>query len=273
MVGTANPQRRSRCCHGFSLAALLVAWLAGAGAARAEPAEASEPQYPNLIREAIAEFDRGNFAESHTLFERAYALNPNARSGRGVGVTAFEIKRYVEAVRFLQAALADTRNPLTDVQRRDVQALIARAQRYLGRIKLDVTPRGATVYLDHTPVASHALLLDLGTYDVSVRAAGYRDANFKLTIDGGENATRAIVLRPVEVGPRAAAAAAAPNSFSQDPSQPRDEGDSVTKRWWFWTGLGAVVIGGAVVAVAVALDQDAAREPLFKGNAGSLNGP
>lgn len=52
------------------------------------------------------------------------------------------------------------------------------------------------------------------------------------------------------------------------------EDDAVTSKWWFWTGLGAIVAGGTAVALAVALGgEDVEQEPLYMGNGGSLTGP
>jgi tetratricopeptide (TPR) repeat protein len=53
-----------------------------------------------------------------------------------------------------------------------------------------------------------------------------------------------------------------------------DDDTAVTERWWFWTGLGAVVIGGTALALALALGGDgAADEAPYEGNGGSLRGP
>lgn len=68
----------------------------------------------------------------------------------------------------------------------------------------------------------------------------------------------------------------------QAPSAPHEpaytEADSksapVTEKWWFWTGIGAVVLGGTAVALAVALSGDETeREPFYEGNGGTLPGP
>jgi tetratricopeptide (TPR) repeat protein len=54
----------------------------------------------------------------------------------------------------------------------------------------------------------------------------------------------------------------------------RPESEPVTSKWWFWTGLGAVVVGGTAVALAVALGGDQSEpEPYYEGNGGSLRGP
>jgi hypothetical protein len=237
-----------------------------------------EPRYQALIREALTEFDAGNFAEARALFERAHGLHPNARSARGLGVALFELKRYVEALGYLRAALVDTRTPLTDVQRRGVEDLIARATRFVGKIKLDVTPRGASLFLDEQPLTSPELLLDLGTYQVSIRAEGYRDVTIKLVIDGGEDTSRTIALRPMQLSPEHAAAitTTVPDGPAQPvfaSTQPEAVGRPVTEQWWFWTGIGVLVVSGAAVALAVALQPEGGREPLYQGSAGSLNGP
>jgi len=50
--------------------------------------------------------------------------------------------------------------------------------------------------------------------------------------------------------------------------------EPVTKQWWFWTGIGAVVVGGTAVALALALGgDDGTTQAAFQGNARSLTGP
>ena len=51
-------------------------------------------------------------------------------------------------------------------------------------------------------------------------------------------------------------------------------GKPLTKQWWFWTGVGAVVVGGTAVALAVALGGgDGGTAPLLVGSAGPATGP
>jgi hypothetical protein len=257
------------------MAAAAPAFVAAQGAAPAPvPATASPPaddgSYEGLIGEAVQEYASGNFAEARALFERAHALKPNARTLRGLGVTAFELKRYVESLRELQASLDDSRNPLTDAQRQEVQALIPKARRFVGRIRLEVTGAKAApeVYVDDRRVAGTELWLDLGTYRVSIRAAGYREAALRLVVEGGEDTVQHVELVPLDVAPRASLA---PGSGAPAGATAGDQ--SVVGKWWFWTGIGAVVLGGTAVALAVALGGDGGSEPLYEGSAGSLRGP
>jgi hypothetical protein len=242
---------------------------------RAAVSGAAEVSYDELIREALSEFNLRNFAEARALFERAHALEPNARTLRGLGITAFELKRYVRALSELQAALDETHKPLTEAQRNEVRSLIAKSRRFVGEVKLAITPEDASVAVDGRPSASADLVLDLGEHDVVVRASGYRDAELKLLIDGGENTTQRVELVRLDLNPeRVAAVAPSEPAGVAAPAQHRtaDDGGTIFGKWWFWTTVGAVVVGGSVTALAVASSGDK-RQPLYEGSAGSVRAP
>jgi hypothetical protein len=40
-------------------------------------------------------------------------------------------------------------------------------------------------------------------------------------------------------------------------SVPLDQPPGLTSRWWFWTGVGVVVVGGAVLTAALLTERDA----------------
>lgn len=83
----------------------------------AASAHAATAEYDDAIRRAIEEFDAGHWGEARALFRRAHEISPNARTWRGLGITAFELRRYVDAVSELEAALTNTLKPLTEKQR------------------------------------------------------------------------------------------------------------------------------------------------------------
>ena len=93
-----------------------------------------------------------------------------------------------------------------------------------------------------------------------------------------EQNKEAAPVAPIAVAPTPAETAEQAPSSQSDPAY--TEGDDsaesapVTEKWWFWTGIGAVVVGGTAVALAVALGGDETeREPFYEGNGGSLQGP
>lgn len=50
--------------------------------------------------------------------------------------------------------------------------------------------------------------------------------------------------------------------------------DAVTTRWWFWTGVGAVVVAGTAVALAVALGgSNHVQASPYQGTGGTLRAP
>src|SRR4051794_41142067 len=95
-------------------------------ATSAEPSPQVQREYHALAARAVAAFDAGHFAEARALFLRAHELWPSARTLRTLGMTAFDLQMYPEALRELQAALADQRRPLDAAQRTQVAELIKR---------------------------------------------------------------------------------------------------------------------------------------------------
>src|SRR6188508_389327 len=91
-------------------AVLLTARLVLPGGASAQAAD--DAAYRASVDEAVAEFSAGHWEEARTLFKRAHERQPNARTLRGMGMAAFEMRMYVTAIRELEAALRDARKPL-----------------------------------------------------------------------------------------------------------------------------------------------------------------
>jgi len=263
---------------------------AGSLQAQATPAPGgNEPPvavgtYQHVIRDALSEFDAGNWAEARALFEQAHALRPSARTLRGLGMASFELKNYVRAEQELRSALDETRQPLTAAQRAELTALLQRIERYVGKLVVKVQPETATVLLDGAAIP-HEIELELGQHELSVQADGYHTLTRNIAIEGGKQQTLELSLTPVEkkaeetaqvpAPAETAAAAQAPSSelgtFESDyaltDTEPSSSG-SVFSKWWFWTAVGVVVAGGVVTAVV--LTSKSEREPLIAGDNGKV---
>ena len=188
--------------RGYGLAACIAA-LALTGSAFAQdapapaPVPAAQPAYENAIAQAVAEFGAGRWEEARALFKRAHQIEPNARTLRGMGMTAFELRMYVVALRELEAAVQDTRKPLTEAQRRSAQALIERTNAFVGRHQLVLEPAHAKPYVDGQPVQFEpgaVVLLDIGEHELRVVADGYRTATRRLRVEGGQRAVLRVTL-------------------------------------------------------------------------------
>ncbi len=152
-----------------------------------DPPETAE--YTRILREALGEYDAGNYREARALFTRAHEEQPNARTLRGIGMASFELREYVESIRALEGSLAHPVRPLTDEQRQSVQELIDRARTFVGRYTVRVEPEGAALYVDGAPAElgpDGSLLLDLGDHQLSVRCAECRETSRTVTVQGGE---------------------------------------------------------------------------------------
>jgi hypothetical protein len=103
------------------LAALCLAFSGTSSAARVahaqeQPSATSErvdpAGYAALIDEALAEHQALNFEEARTLFAKAHAIFPNARTLRGMGMMEFELRDYAAGAEQLEQALASQVRPL-----------------------------------------------------------------------------------------------------------------------------------------------------------------
>ena len=262
--------RAERCV--FGRAVLTLAWLCALTPRALHAQHAPTPPAPRVnavsdasadsvyqarIADALEEFDRGNWAEARHHFLEAHERRPTARTMRGLGVVAFELRRYVESVGWLERALASTAVPLTDSQRGEVQVALERARGFVGRYELVLDPEQAEVRVDGAPLELHqdgALWLDVGEHELVVSATGYKTLTRKLSVQGGK-------LERLELTLQRPAPALALSS-----GHPKHHGGSVLGTWWFWS-LAAVAIGGGASAAYV-LTRPADVEPLLPGDEG-----
>lgn len=227
---------------------------------------AADPAYRDLIAEAIREYSMRNYAEARSLFTRAYAMHPNARVMRGLGMAEFELRNYIASTDLLTRALASQDKPLTADQRAQTIELLQRAQGFIGRFSMELNPAQAMVQVDGAPVdaaAGNALLMQVGDHTLEVSAAGYRPTRRIVKVTGGEVATIRVQLEPVSLkveptpppaspGPTTVTASNTPPASSTAPAAVADD-SSVWESPWLWAGAGAVVLGvGAVLVVALA---------------------
>jgi hypothetical protein len=182
---------------------LLLA-LGTHAAAQEAPAPAADDQaYRTTIDEAVREFAGGHWEEARALFKRAHELSPNARTLRGMGKAAFELRMYVQAIRELDAALRDTRKPLDEAMRAEVQGLMQKANEFVGRVRLTLEPAGARLLVDGKEPQLEpdgTLLLDLGTHVFGATADGYKPTNLRLNIEGDSDQAVRIQLEPLLSG-------------------------------------------------------------------------
>jgi tetratricopeptide (TPR) repeat protein len=154
--------------------ALWIALLAAlCPAVRAQPATTL---YDEVLAEAIRAHQARDWTRAREQFERAYALYPNARALRGIGVAAFEDGQYSSAIRALEAALQHPERPLPDDLRELTRLLIGQARARVGLVRVERSPPDALVFVDGAAAVFEpdgGLLLDPGVHELRVEAAGW----------------------------------------------------------------------------------------------------
>lgn len=223
----------------------LVCLLGIATAPARTRANDEAPEYTQAVTLGLAEFEDRNYAEARAHFVRAHELAPNARTLRALGMVEFELKRYAESARLLREALSAREKPLDSEMRAKVEALIERAEAYIGIIVIEVVA-DAIVSVDDvtTPIGPNGeLSLEVGDHTLGFAAPEHIAQKRHVTIRGGERSRLQVKLLPV-VAPKAEEFSAAPRTERR-----------IVKNPWLWTAVGIVVVGAAA-GTAIALTRD-----------------
>lgn len=202
---------------------LLLGLVLGAPLSGQAQGDAPPAQYGELIERALVESSASRWPEALALFRQAHAAYPNARTHRGIGMVAYEVRDYVEAHRHLTLALSSTRRPLEAAQRAEVTKLLERTRVFVARYALDALPAQATFTVDGASTPREpdgTLVLPLGAHHVEVRAnAPPRHGSAELQVKGGEQGPLPVVLEEVKSATAPAPVAAAPADVPLNPSQ------------------------------------------------------
>jgi hypothetical protein len=225
--------------------------LPDSGDARAHddvPATA-QAEYRDVVARAVAEFSAGRWEEARSLFLRAHALWPSARTFRSLGMTSFELRTYGRALAELQAALDDTRRPLSEEQRAQVAALIEQTRAFVGRYRVHLSPEHAVLLVDGVArelQSDGRLLLGVGRHELIARADRHTELRRTLDVQGNEDEAITLSLRPIPVlpSPLPSPAVAMPAHVHGSKAAAEDG-----TRVWTWVAGGAALALGAASAV------------------------
>lgn len=246
----------------------LAVWVCAANTTgvQAEDRSASA-SYRTSIEQAVREFGLGNYAEARALFRKAHGISPNARTWRGMGMAAFELKMYVDALRELAGALDNKVRPLTDEQRVQLQSLLDQSRAFVGRYQVVLQPARAHASVDGQDAlfdAGNVLLLGLGDHVVSAVAEGYQEVQVPLHVDGGEDlvlrvelaadgvAAAAMAATPSPTQPPAPVSSASTTPMPSLPSRAASaagrHGSGLSTAAWITLGGAALLAGGSVAS-------------------------
>ncbi len=240
---------------------VLVWLLFGSAVVHAQPepteppepsAEEAEPAMPEgfaaLVREGLAEYGAGRWAEARVLFLAAYEARESAEALRMAGNASYELRDYVASVEYLERALAATEHGLRAERAAEAEVVLERARRFVGVVRFEVTADvGARVRIDGREVdVASPLLLAEGTYRLRADADGHLPIDRPLDVHPGEQTvpvTLSVEPEPDPVPtPREVAVMAQPAPEPEPPS-----------RVGLWVGLSGAAVAVAVLVVVLVL--------------------
>lgn len=248
--------------------------LMTAGRVRADGLDGDAPDgdpsgYRQLVDDGLREYQAQNFAEARALFGRAHALLPSARTLRGLAMTDFELHRYADCIVHIESALSANVKPLTGALRDEALTLRTRAEHFVDRVSLQLTPNATRATLDGAPLPAgpQTLVLDVGDHQLELTAPGFVAERRALHATGGESRTLAIALAPLR---------SALQSSSPAPG-PRDTAPAAQGWWrrrsWLWVALGTVAAAGGVTAGVLASRDGSSEAAPYAGNVPNAVGP
>jgi tetratricopeptide (TPR) repeat protein len=206
----------------------------------ADPPAPGEPQDLELARAHFKTgeiyYERGRFPDAAREFEEAYRLSSKSdllynmgKSYDGAGDHARALDAYR---RFLAALPSSTDRPA--IERR-----VAALERLVGRVTIASNVEGAAITIDGDAVGAsplpRPLELNPGGHAIVASKEGYRSYRGTVVVaPGSEPRVDAKLESLVQV------------KIVEVPRQEKKV--PVYKRWWLWTVVGAVVVGGVVTA-------------------------
>jgi hypothetical protein len=236
-------------------AALLLPRLSPAQPT-AEAAAAARAAFMRGVAEAQAE----RFASAAAAFEQSYGLNPTTVALYNLASATSRTGRLRQAITAYERYLREGGATLPAERVRLVEANLIRLRGELATVVLRVVPVDVAVEVDgrvETP-AEGRLQLDPGAHVVTLTAAGHTPLRQEITLTAAGTQVVEARLAPLPVAePTPPVVAVVPPPpvarpvLTPHPAEaPRASSTPITARWWFWTGLGVVVLGAALGAMA-----------------------
>jgi hypothetical protein len=252
LFGKCVPAKSPHACFSGLICAISLALMPAATHAEEVSDPAVEAEYQQLISDALSEYDRGSWEESAALFRRAHELRPSARTLRGLGLAAYEARRYPESIRFLTEALADPRKPLTPKQREEVEATLERARLFVGYLHVNVEPRDTALTIngqEAQPGPDGTVITDIGWVDLEAKSEGHETLNRRIRMNAGEHQDLTLRLPlPHAEGDTPRVTGRAAGDYLAGPPPPtlgeRGEGESPYETWkWVSGGFALAALG------------------------------
>jgi hypothetical protein len=239
------------------LAALLLAVV--------YPLNGSGEDVEALLKKGIELRRHGRDREALAEFQRAAKISRTPRVTAQIALAEQALGLWVDAESDMREALANAQDPWIAKNRPVLEGALGTVRGHVGTVEIWGAPDGAEVLLDdkllgHLPSAGPT---SFATEDLElvVRAPGYLQIKRILHIQLGAANREHVDLRRSPPPETRTDVAVVPVPVSKPPpsvdlaSRPlaappgEDEHAPIYRKWWFWGGVGAVVIGAGAFLV------------------------
>jgi len=223
---------------------------------KSSDADKTQVEAAEAFKTGQALFNKGEYLEAATAFERAYHLAPHPAVLANIGYCYEEAGDYPRAVEVFRKYLKQP-NPDRPDSNREIAALLKKLERKVGNLLVNCRPTRCEVTVDNIPrgMAPTSLVLLAGTHIVDVAAVdGIETRHYEVTIKaGGEFEVDADLSAspPSPYQPPPVKQDKEPPPLSD--TSPVSQKASPRLRAPFWVATAATVAGAGSVAVFAGL--------------------
>lgn len=255
-------------------AALALSLATRAVSAQESPSEVARR---SLIEQAERAATAGDHAAALDFARRAgeIRMTPSVRLfiAEESRTASRPLDAYVHANACVRAAEADASLHNREVILARCREVAVAVQARVARVVVRITdaPSGLRLRIGDAelPGAASGVSFPVapGTVTVTASAEGFERFEREVTVEAGAEGVVEVTLRrapeaPVTTRETTATHAAVPAVAFALPALREETSPSVFTRWWFWTGVGALVTGGIVAGLAAAGAFTAAEPPV-----------
>ena len=261
---------------GCRLTALLAALLLMLAPLQASADQEASERAKALFSEGNTQFEKGAFSAALAKFQQANRLMPSIQILLNIALTQEKLEQWVAAADTFEAFLARVDKAAYPGKVKAVGAKLTRLRGKVASITLLCGVPGATVKVEGKEVGATPLkqrhYREPGSFQLEVSKDGHQTFYATLKLDAGQHRELQVELKPV---PTASAPEPAP-AAAVKPAEPEtvptsDEARPIYKKWWFWTIIGAVVVGATTTGVVATQTGGSDRLPAGELGSRSMN--
>jgi hypothetical protein len=213
-----------------------------------------------LIKHGIELRKKGQDREALAEFQKALAIQSSPKVLAQVGLAEYALGLWVSAEEHLADALKQDADPWIKRNKPALTEAAAGVAGHLSSVEVWGDPPGADVTVNGKPVGKlpspPPARVVAGAVSLVVRAAGYEEVTRTLQAGPGELVRENVQMVAIPAPVPRLTSAPEPTSgpgpvVDPRPSDPAEKPVGLTHRWWFWTIVGAAVVGGVVAAVVL----------------------